>query len=365
MSDLIYIVDPAKKVPQKIEPVSFSDLGIKERKDMQEWIIAHPELLGEDLLVITSEFDRFDKSNRRLDILALDSDGVLVIIELKLDANRTLADLQAIRYAAFCSTMIMEDVVNLYARFKNIKFEDASENICEFLKKDDLPQLNSRPRIILAAGSFDDQELTSSVLWLRNFDIDISCIELTPYRLPENNQIILVPRIIIPPPEAKDFQIKVEQKELHQVQQSKLKTEYKKLWEAVSAEFNKLDAQFKSNGKSSEMYQAVYVGDSRLHYGWILRKRSASLDVYLVFDSSDKQENMNFMEIIQAKQDEIKKDIELEFKVEPSGKRSAQAMFRLPFEGDFPAPGIANDAAKIMKILIERTWPIIEPQIRT
>jgi hypothetical protein len=344
--------------------MSFSDIGIKERQDLERWIIAHPELLGEELLIITSEFDRFDKSNRRLDILALDSEGVLVVIELKLDASRSLADQQAIRYAAFCSTMIMENLVRLFAVFKGVSEEEASQKICEFLELDDLPELNNRPRIILAAGSFNDQELTSCVLWLRNFGIDISCVELTPYQLKDSSQIILVPRIIIPLPEAKDIQIKAERKEVHQVQQAKQKSEYRILWQAVSTAFNNLDTQFKSRGKSSDMYQQVYVGDSRLHYEWILRKRSASLDVALHFESSDKDENLKFLELIQSKRDQIKQGIDFEFKAAPWGKKWAEAGFRLPFEGEFPNPDIAQDAANLMKILIERTWPIIEPHIK-
>ncbi|HQB07930.1 MAG TPA: hypothetical protein PK712_08720, partial [Rectinema sp.] len=63
-----------------------------------------------------------------LDILALDTEGVVVVIELKLDANRSLADLQAIRYAAFCSTMTMDDVIALLAKFENSGKENASEN---------------------------------------------------------------------------------------------------------------------------------------------------------------------------------------------------------------------------------------------
>lgn len=89
-------------------------------------------MLGEDLLVITSEFDRFDHSNTRLDIMALDKQGTLTIVELKLDASRTLADLQAIRYAAFCSNMTMADVVQQLARWKNCSENDASEIIVSF-----------------------------------------------------------------------------------------------------------------------------------------------------------------------------------------------------------------------------------------
>lgn len=223
MADSIFLIDSETQEPTNVEPVSYAEIGIKERGDLEQWVVDHPELLGEDLLVITSEFDKFDKSHRRLDILALDSNlsldskGVLVVIELKLDASRSLADQQAIRYAAFCSTIKTKDLVSLLAKRLNITSEEASTKICEFLGVEEIPTLGNHPRIILAAGSLDDSELTSSVLWLRTFGVDISCVELTPYRLPKSFQIILVPRTIIPLPEAIDYVVSVEQKEAEEV----------------------------------------------------------------------------------------------------------------------------------------------------
>ena len=61
MKDLIYIVDPVSQELQKLAPISFTDIGIKERQDLQSWITHHPELMGEALLIITSEFSSFDK----------------------------------------------------------------------------------------------------------------------------------------------------------------------------------------------------------------------------------------------------------------------------------------------------------------
>jgi hypothetical protein len=69
MSDPVYLVNSITKAPLRIEPVSFSALNVRERQDLEEWVLTHPELLGEPLLVITSEFARFDRSNRRLDVL--------------------------------------------------------------------------------------------------------------------------------------------------------------------------------------------------------------------------------------------------------------------------------------------------------
>ena len=72
----------------RITPVknkSFSELGLTERKHLQEWLAYEPSALGEELLIIQKEFDGFDDTRERLDLLALDKDGNLVIIENKLD----------------------------------------------------------------------------------------------------------------------------------------------------------------------------------------------------------------------------------------------------------------------------------------
>lgn len=214
VSDRIYLIDPATRRPAAVEPVPFPRIGIKEREDLEQWVLNHPEILGEDLLIVTSEFSRFDKSDRRLDVLALDKNGSLVVVELKLNIARTLADQQAIRYAAFCSTMTMADVISCLAQHSKCDSDQAQRQIADFLGTEDLPELNGRPRVILAAGSMDDQDLTACVLWLRTFGLDISCVELTPYELPGQQQIVLVPKTIIPVPEARDYQVRVERREV-------------------------------------------------------------------------------------------------------------------------------------------------------
>lgn len=52
---------------------------------MQEWIADKPSILGENLLILQKEFDGFLNTNERLDLLALDESGKLVVIEKKLD----------------------------------------------------------------------------------------------------------------------------------------------------------------------------------------------------------------------------------------------------------------------------------------
>ena len=64
---------------------TFVDIGVKERANLQEWIVKEPSCLGEELLVIQKEFSGFSETRERLDILALDKQGSLVLIENKLD----------------------------------------------------------------------------------------------------------------------------------------------------------------------------------------------------------------------------------------------------------------------------------------
>jgi hypothetical protein len=40
-------------------PITLAEAGLKERDHLQEWVIAHPEILGPSILVVTSEFDRW------------------------------------------------------------------------------------------------------------------------------------------------------------------------------------------------------------------------------------------------------------------------------------------------------------------
>ncbi len=59
-----------------------AELGLRERDDLQEWVIDEPRILGEGLLVITSEYAGFEDTLDRLDVLALDREGKLVTNEL-------------------------------------------------------------------------------------------------------------------------------------------------------------------------------------------------------------------------------------------------------------------------------------------
>ena len=95
----MFLVNKENKTTQEIKDISFKSCGLKERDDLQEWISNNPMILGEELLIIQKEFDGFSDTNERLDLLALDKNGNLVIIENKLDDSGKNVVWQAMKYA--------------------------------------------------------------------------------------------------------------------------------------------------------------------------------------------------------------------------------------------------------------------------
>lgn len=87
-----------------------------ERHNLQEWIAKEPSSLGEELLIIQKEFDGFADTRERLDLLAIDKNGNLVIIENKLDDSGRDVTWQAIKYASYCSGLSKGDVIEIYHR---------------------------------------------------------------------------------------------------------------------------------------------------------------------------------------------------------------------------------------------------------
>jgi hypothetical protein len=147
---------------------TFGELGFKERSNLQEWIAKVPSCLGEELLVIQKEFAGFSDTHERLDLLALDKQGSLVLIENKLDDTGRDLTWQALKYASYCSGLSKENVRHIYQEFldKTDPGADARERITEFLDAEDYEEVTVNrgitQRIILIAANFRKGSLRPS-----------------------------------------------------------------------------------------------------------------------------------------------------------------------------------------------------------
>lgn len=308
---MLYIYDKKNKNFSPCEETDFRTHEIMERRDIEKWIINFPEILGEELLIITTEYDKFDKTKERLDLLAIDKNGKLVIVELKREESGKSVELQAIKYAAYCSTLTMNDVVSLRKNFiaKNGKeqtVEEIKKELFDFIDNDDFEELDDKPRIILVAKEFKP-EVTSAVLWLRKFAVDISCVKLVPYKI-DDERIGLVSSTIIPLPEAEEYIIKSEMKESIEKTLTRTQEEYLKFYkELVRAIKEKIPISL-PEPRPRPFYQ-IHTGISGVHFEWLFHGRPrSSFGVELHFEKVNKATNKSLL----SEMEKLKSDIEKE-----------------------------------------------------
>lgn len=221
----MFKINPTSNRISPLEVKRFSDLGFSERKHLQEWLENYPQALtqgdGDELLIIQKEFDGFDDTRERLDLLAIDKEGNLVIIENKLDDSGRDVVWQALKYASYCANLKKQQVVEIFQRYLNQKAQsegaepaNAERVLLEFLQADDLQsvQLNTlkSQRLILVAAHYR-KEVTNTVLWLSQFGVNCQCFKVTPYQA--GTELFLNVEQIIPTPEASDFMIGMMAKE--------------------------------------------------------------------------------------------------------------------------------------------------------
>ncbi|MCZ6276100.1 DUF4268 domain-containing protein [Vibrio parahaemolyticus] len=307
----------------RISPVrtkKFSELGFTERKHLQEWLAHEPSALGEELLILQKEFDGFDDTRERLDLLALDKDGNLVIIENKLDDSGRDVVWQALKYASYCASLTKAQIVEIYQqyldRYEPVTGEvdllnapaSASARICEFLDAPDLDELKlnlgNSQRIMLVAANFR-KEVTSTALWLLGQGISIACFKITPYSLSE--QLLINIDQIIPTPEAKELMIGINAKEAEEktteVVLKNRHTVRREYWERALEAFQKSSCQLYNNiSPSKDHWLSAGSGLSGCPYNLIFLQKELRVELWISRGVTD--ENKYLFDLLsQSKQD--------------------------------------------------------------
>ena len=197
---------------KEVGETRFDSEGILERQHLQAVLKKQIEIVSPNCLVISEEFSEWSGSQRRIDLLAVDKEANLVVIELKRTETGEYMELQALRYAAMVSTLTFNRASEIFQKYLNSLGKDtnAESTLLEFLSWGE-PQEDvfaRDVRIVLVSANFS-KELTTSVMWLNERNLDIRCVRLIPYK--HRDQILVDVQQIIPLPEAESYQIKIKQ----------------------------------------------------------------------------------------------------------------------------------------------------------
>ena len=200
-------------IAEAAEPISLAEAGLTERADLQEWVLRHPQMLGEDVRIVTFEFDRWgttrgENPRDRLDVLGLGADGRLVVAELKRDVAPDAIYSQALKYAAMASRFDDRRLAEYHARYltrqgATVGREDAWTQLLEHAPDIGESTLR-RPRVVLLARDFPMQ-VTAMAVWLNEMGLDVTLMRFQAYRAA--GRVMLTVSQLLPVPDVEEFTV--------------------------------------------------------------------------------------------------------------------------------------------------------------
>lgn len=336
----MFQVNRSKNRLNKLEEKRFTDLNLREREHLQEWLANQPDALGEELLIIQKEFDGFADTRERLDLLALDKDGQLVVIENKLDDSGRDVTWQALKYAAYVSSLTTSQIIEIFQQYleRHCGGGHASRLVAEFLNLDTLDgeTLNegSGQRLFIIAANFR-KEVTSTVMWLREHQIDARCFRVIPYVFNEELFVDIQP--VIPTPESAEFMIRMAEKETEAKTAHKAKRQRHELrlefWLVALDRLRQAGvSRFDNVGTTKENWITCGTGIGGATYGLAFTQTEARVE--LVFNSPSQGKNKRMFDEVSGQKEQIEKayQAELNWQRMDDKKMSRVCLIR-PFDG--------------------------------
>lgn len=312
----MYRIDKGKNRIEKLEKRTFSELGFRERDHLQEWIANDPSSFDEELLIIQKEFSGFNDTHERLDLLALDKNGSLVVIENKLDDSGKDVTWQAMKYASYCSGLSKENIREIFQDYldKQGGQERAEENLSDFFggKEYEEIQLNKglSQRIILVAAKFR-KEVTSTVLWLMNFKLRVQCFRVTPYSM--GDQLFLNFEQIIPTKDTEDYMIvmadKVQDEIENQTAQKHRHIVRREFWSELIKAMNQSESSLYQNiSPSINHWVGAGSGVRGAPLNFVVSKTYARVELYIDRGKGNEEENNVVFDFLKDRREKIEED---------------------------------------------------------
>jgi len=325
---------------RKLEEKKFSDLALREREHLQEWLADMPEALGEELLIIQKEFDGFADTRERLDLLALDKDGRLVVIENKLDDSGRDVTWQALKYTAYVSSLTTSQIVDIFQRYldRYCGGGNAAQLICEFLEEEELDEVllnqGDDQRVVFVAANFR-KEVTATVLWLIGHGVRAQCFKVMPYVF--DDELFIDLQQVIPTPEAADFMIRIAEKEIDE----KVVVVVRKTRHSIRQEYWAMALEalheagvglFQNISPSNEHWLSAGSGIAYCPFALIFLK--SELRVEFTFGRPDRDENKWMFDELIKRRGDIEQAFGAELKwFRLDGKKACRIQYAMPCDG--------------------------------
>lgn len=156
---------------QGLRPLTAATLPTES--ELHQLLRKDPSLLGTPLLVIGSEV--ITPFGKRLDLLAIDSDGNLHVLELKRDRTPREVVAQVLDYGSWVSALSRDDVIEIAEKYLGQPFEASFEEVFGAAPPD---ELNGELQLTVVASVLDASS-ERIVTYLRGFGVPINAVFFT------------------------------------------------------------------------------------------------------------------------------------------------------------------------------------------
>jgi hypothetical protein len=158
------------------QPQPLAESSLSTEKLMEDMILAAPRILSDEWMLIGRQVDT--GFGGRIDLLAIEPDGSLVLIEIKRDRTPREVVAQAIDYAYWVEKLRAPVIADIYGRFAPARSlaKDFRQRFGQALDED---RLNQNHQIIIVAAALDDStERIVAYLSDRNIPINVLCFQV-------------------------------------------------------------------------------------------------------------------------------------------------------------------------------------------
>ena len=182
------------------ELIPAKETNLELESHLEDWLENSPWALIQDELILwigRQTSAPVEGSTIFPDLLAVDSEGNLIIIELKRGKALNKVVAQLLEYAAWANELSDEQIQEIAKtyfengnEFQNKTLTEAFKNVFEIPNTDDLPPLNRKLRLYIVAEEIPARVVSVCRFLRISYRIDVSCITISLFQTETGEQIV-------------------------------------------------------------------------------------------------------------------------------------------------------------------------------
>ena len=172
------------RIDGSVRPVEFGQLDLESRLE---------EILAGDIKIAHTDWMIIGRQVRTpfgtiIDLLALDSQGEVVVVELKRDKTPRDIVAQVLEYGAWAKTLKAEDIARLFQEYQKTWFPTAKRTslddafVQRFLVKEMPEELNEAHQLVIVASALDSTTERVVTYLLDHYKVSINAVFFRVYK---------------------------------------------------------------------------------------------------------------------------------------------------------------------------------------